>query len=159
MTDEIYDDIAIERAVQASFGVKLDIKEVVARKVPVSYIANATLFLGASNALYLFIQAEGNLLLSDVRSIVRHMNIDAAEFLPPHGDREYFDRIGRQKFKEIFPGKHITSDDDIRYYRTLAPYHPALIRVERVKGEIRGFHTPTKTWRKMKDYSYSRIAL
>lgn len=159
MTDELYDDIAIEKAIEASFGLKLDIHDVVARQVPTSYTSTATVFRSSPNNLYVFIQSQSKLLLADVRKMVRAMNIDAHDFVPPHGDKDYFKRIGEEKFKSIFPGKHIMGDDDTRYYQTLAPYSPALVRVERVKGEIRGFHFESKSWRKVKDYSFSRIIL
>lgn len=159
MTDELYDDIAIERAIEASFELKLDVSDVVVRKVPTSYTATATVFRSSPNNLYVFIQSQGTMLLADVRKMVRAMNIDAEAYVPPHGDKDYFKRIGEEKFKAIFPGKHIMSDDDTRYYQTLAPYNPALIRVERVKGEIRGFHFESKAWRKVKDYSFSKITL
>lgn len=159
MNDEIYDDIAIERLVHEAFGLKVHIVEVVVRKVSTSYTATATLFLSSPNVLYVLIQSQGNLLLADVRKMVRNMNMDAAEFLPPHGDVEYFKRIGEEKFKAMFPGKHIMSDDDTRYYQTLSPYSPALVRVERVKGEVRGFDISSKSWRKVRDYAYNRIKL
>ena len=159
MIDELNDAASIAHAVRGAFGVKIDVKEVVARAVPVSYTAQATFFLANNNALYVLIRAEGRVVLADVRKMVRGMNLDAADFLPPHGEKGYFERIGEQKFKEVFPGRSVVSPDDLRYYRTLAPYNPALIRIERVKGEIRGFHTPTKTWRKVRDYSYSRISV
>ncbi len=159
MNDELYDDIAIEKAIQGAFGLKLDIQDVVARQVPTSFTSTATIFRSSPNNLYIFIQSQSKMLLADVRKMVRAMNIDAEGFVPPHGDKEYFKRIGEEKFKSIFPGKHIMSDDDTRYYQTLAPYSPALVRVERVKGEIRGFHYESKTWRKVKDYSFSKITL
>jgi hypothetical protein len=159
MNDEIYSDVAIERAIEAAFGLKLNISEVVVREIPTGYTSTATLFKTSPNVLYAFIQSQSGQLLADVRKMVRSMNIDAEGYVPPHGDEEYFKRIGIEKFKTMFPGKHIMSDDDTRYYQTLAPYNPALIRVARVKGDIRAFHFESKSWRKVRDYSFSKIAL
>jgi len=47
--------------------------------------------------------------------------------LPPKGRPRYFDEIGRKKFNEVFPGQKNISDEDIIFYKTLAPYSPALI--------------------------------
>jgi len=48
-------------------------------------------------------------------------------YLPPKGRPRYFDEIGRKKFNEVFPGQKNISDEDIIFYKTLAPYSPALI--------------------------------
>lgn len=159
MNEDMYDDMTIKRACEAAFNLKLSITEVVARRIPTGYTSTATVFKTTPTVLYVYLQAQGTLVLGDVMRIVRQMNIEADEFMPPHGDKEYFKRIGTQKFKAMFPGKHIMSDDDTRYYQTLAPYNPALIRVAKVKGDIRGFHYESKLWRKVRSYAFSKIAL
>lgn len=159
MTDKMSDDTAIERTIEAHFGLKLKVSEMIARRIPTGYTSTATLFKTSPNVLYAFVQTQGGMLLADVRKIMRAMNVDVEEYVPPHGDKDYFRRIGTDKFKDIFPGKHIMSDEDIRYYQTLAPYNPALARIERVKGEIRAFHFESKSWRKVRDYSFSKIVL
>jgi hypothetical protein len=159
MNDEIYSDVTIERTIEATFGLKLNISEVVVRDIPVAIAATATLFKTSPNVLYCFVQSQSNMVLADVRKMLRNMNVDVEGYIPPHGDKEYFQRIGTAKFKAMFPGKHIMSDEDTRYYQTLAPYSPALVRIARVKGDIRAFHIETKTWRKVKDYAFSKIAL
>jgi len=159
MNDQIYNDTIIERTIETAFNLKLNISEVVVRDVPTGYTAAATVFKMSPNVVYVFIQSQSAMLLADVRTMLRNMNIDAEAYMPPHGDKEYFERIGTQKFKAMFPGKHIMSADDTRYYQTLAPYSPALVRVARVKGDIRGFHIETKSWRKVKDYAFNKIQL
>jgi hypothetical protein len=159
MNDEIYSDVTIERTIEAAFGLKLSVNEVVAREIPVAVAATATLFKTSPNTLYCFIQSQSNLVLADVRKMLRNMNVEAESYIPPHGDKDYFQRIGTEKFKAMFPGKYIMSDEDTRYYKTLAPYNPALVRISRVKGDIRAFHIETRSWRKVKDYAFSRITL
>ena len=150
---------ATQHAIEAAFAQKLRISEVIARDLPVGFAATATVFKTSPNMLYVLVHSQSPMVLADVRKIVRSMNMDPEDYEPPHGDAEYFNRIGIARFKEMFPGKHIMSDDDTRYYRTLAPYNPALVRIARVKGDIRGFHIETKTWRKVKDYAFSKIPL
>lgn len=159
MNDQVYSDTVIERAIEAAFGLKLDISEVVARDISTGYTATASVFKTSPNNLFIFIRSQSTMLLTDVQKMARGMNIDAEGYAPPHGDAEYFKRIGIQKFKDMFPGKHIMSDDDTRYYQTLAPYNPALVRVARVKGDIRAFHFESKSWRKVRDYAFSKIPL
>ena len=159
MNDEIFNDVAIERACQETFGLKLTISEVIVRDAPTSYTATATVFKTSPNTVYVYLSSQSKLLLADVKKMIRGMNIDAEGYVPPHGDKEYFERIGVEKFKSMFPGKHIMSDDDIRYYQTLAPYNPALIRVARIKGDIRALHFESQSWRKVKDYAFNKISL
>ena len=159
MNEDIYSDTTIERACRDTFGLKLQISEVIARDVPTSYTSVATVFKTSPNVVYVYISSQSKLLLSDVKKIIRNMNIDAEGYVPPHADADYFKRIGTEKFKAMFPGKHIMGEADIRYYETLAPYSPALVRVARIKGDIRGFHYESQSWRKVRDYAFNKIAL
>jgi len=159
MNDDIYSDTAIERACHETFGLKLQISEVIARDVPTSYTATATVFKTSPNNVFVYLTSQSKLLLADVQKMIRGMNIDAEKFVPPHGDVDYFKRIGTEKFKGLFPGKHIMSEADIRYYETLAPYNPALVQVARIKGDIRGLHFESQSWRKVKDYAFNKISL
>ena len=157
MNDAILDDIAIEKICKDRFNLALDVTEVIVRNVPAGIATRATIFKTAKKHAYAFIQSQSALVLDDVQKIVRRMECEADGFIQPYGEAEYFDRIGRAKFKAMFPGKAIVGDDDLRYYRNLAPYNPALVRLSKIKGEIRSFEVETKAWRKVKDYAYSKI--
>lgn len=157
MTDEIYDDVRLERRCKEYFGVPLEVAEVVVRGLPVGVASQATVFKAKNGHVFVCIVAQSGQLLGDVQKIIQRMQCEAEEFLPPHGDGDYFRRIAEAKFKVMFPGKRVTSDEDLRFYRGLAAYNPALVRLARVKGEIRGFEPSSRQWRKAKEYSYSRI--
>lgn len=158
MADEIYNDLAIEEIAARSFKRTLEIRQILVREVPVSRTAKATVFLTAQKQLYLFIQAQSALVLDDVRKIVQRMGMVAEEFLPPHGNEEYFTAIARERYKSIFPGKAITSDEDLRYYKQLAPYNPALVRISAIKrGEILQYDTTSASWRKAANFSYRKV--
>lgn len=157
MNDAILDDLAIEKSCKEQFGVALDVAEVIVRAVPAGVATRATVFVTTNRQVYAYIVSQSGLVLDDVRKIIHRMQLEAHAFVPPHGEPEYFDRIGRAKFKAMFPGKPILGEDDLRYYKNLAPYNPALVLLGKVKGEIRGFEVESKTWRKVKDYAYSKI--
>lgn len=157
MNDAILDDLAIEKSCKERFNANLNIAEVIARGVPVGVAARATVFVTTNKQVYTFITSQGGLVLDDVRKIVARMQTEPETYIPPFGETEYFDRIGRTKFKAMFPGKPILGEDDLRYYKNLAPYNPALVRLGKIKGELRGFEVESKTWRKVKDYTYSKI--
>jgi len=159
MSDEIYDDLALERIAKDRFGLPLDIDKVIVRQVPVSHVAEATVFLTKKKQLFVYVDARSKLVLSDVKKIVTRMGLRAELFLPPRGEVDYFDEIGRQKFREVFPGRgHITAQDLV-FYRTLAPYNPALVQIhEVVGGEIRQFDTDSSSgWRTATKFAYRRI--
>lgn len=159
MTDQVLDDIAIETACKDQFGINLNIDEVVVRGASVGQSAQATVFKTTAGQFFAYVTSRGTQqLLADVQKMILRMECEAETYYPPNGEKEYFDRIGREKFKTLFPGKPIISDDDLRYYKGLAPYNPALVRLSKIKGEIRAYDEHLKTWRKVKDYHYSKIA-
>ncbi|MGH7196355.1 MAG: hypothetical protein ACREGJ_01145 [Candidatus Saccharimonadales bacterium] len=157
MNDQIFSDIEIEKTCEEQFNRSVDIVEVIARGVTTGIASQATLFKAADKQIYLYITSQSAQVLDDVQKIVQRMNLEADYFFPPHGEDEYFERIAREKFKAMFPGKYITGDDDLRYYKNLAMYNPALVRIAKVKGEVRTYEREGKTWRKIADYSYSKI--
>ena len=156
---EIYDDIALEQHAKAKFGMDVDIDHVIVRNVPVSHVARATLFLTKKKQLLVYIEATSRLGLGDVRKLVSRMGLKAELYIPPKGRPNYFDEIGKQKFSEVFPGRHNPSHEDIQYYRTLAPYNPALVQIHEVKnGHVYQFDTDASSdWRVSAKFTYRRI--
>ena len=118
MNEAIYDDFALERLVKERFGMAVDVDKVILRQVDVSRKAKATLFLTKKKQLLLFINASAPLLLADVRKLVSRMGLRVETFMPPKGQPNYFDNIGREKFREVFPGRTHVSDEDIIFYKT-----------------------------------------
>jgi hypothetical protein len=160
MTDEILDDYSIERLAQEEFGIKVDIKQVVVRNAPTGRNSAGTLFLTTDNKLYLYIKAQATMLLDDVRKIVGRMGLEADDYLPPHGDKQYFDDVALDRFRSTFPGRTLVSaDDDLRFYKQLAPYNPALVRIAAVKtpGNIKQWDPDSSDWRIAATLHYRRI--
>ena len=157
MNSEILDDIALEKICKERFNISLTIAEVIVRGMPTATAARATIFATSNRQVYVFISSQSSLVLDDVRKMIQRMQCEAEGFVTPHGEADYFDRIGREKFKVMFPGKHIIGEEDLRYYKNLAPYNPALVLLNKIKGEIRGYDAESRIWRKAKDYAYSKI--
>jgi len=159
MNDQVYDDFALEKTIKAQFGVVADVDAMIGRRFPVSRTAEASLFLTKKKQLFLYISSQSKLLLSDVQKIVGHAGLKAELYLPPKGRPQYFDEVGTQKFREIFPGRGNISHQDIAFYRTLAPYSPALILVSEVKnGQIFQFDSDSQgSWRPLVKFAYRRI--
>jgi len=155
----MYEELALERVIKESFGVDADIRQAIVFKVPVSHTAEATLFLTSKKQLYLYVSAQSKLLFCDIKKIVSHMGLKAELYLPPKGRPLYFDEVGLSKFHEVFPGRTHVSEDDIVFYKTLAPYNPALILISEVKnGIIYQFDTDSNTsWRAAARFAYRRI--
>ncbi|OYX36214.1 hypothetical protein B7Z00_04890 [Candidatus Saccharibacteria bacterium 32-50-10] len=159
MNSSVYDDVALERVVQDRFGLAVDVSSVILRQVDVSRSAKATVFLTKKKQLLLYIEASSPLLLADVKKIVSRMGLKAEFYMPPKGQPHYFDDIGRAKFLSVFPGRTTVTDEDIIFYKTLAPYNPALVMIGEVKnGEIYQFDADSRDgWRMAAKFAYRRI--
>ena len=155
----MYDDMALEQIAKSRFGMIIDIDHVIVRGVPVSRVATATLFLTEKKQLMLYVSGTSKLLLADIRKIVSRMGLVAEQYLPPKGQPHYFDDIGVEKFKAVFPGRSAPTKQDLQYYRTLASYNPALVQIAEVRaGEVRQFDTDARgEWRVAAKFAYRRI--
>ncbi|MEP7204565.1 MAG: hypothetical protein ABI716_00025 [Candidatus Saccharibacteria bacterium] len=159
MSDKMYDDLALERSIRGRFGVNIDVLQTIVTHSPVSHTTDATLFLTTKKQMYLYINGQSKLLLGDIKKIVSRMGLRAELYVPPKGRPDYFDEIGRDKFREVFPGRTHVGDDDIIFYRTLAAYNPALVKISEVKnGEVYQFDSDaTGNWRLATKFAYRRI--
>jgi hypothetical protein len=159
MNDEMYDDLALERAAKALFGLDIDISQVIVRNVAVSRTATATVFLTKKKQLLAFIHGPSRLLMGDVKKIVARMGLKAELYFPPKGQPDYFDTLALEKFREVFPGRGHVTDSDLVFYRTLAPYNPALVMISEVKnGEIYQYDSDARSsWRIAAKFAYRRI--
>ncbi len=159
MSDEVYSDVQLERAVKDRFGLEVDISQVILRDAEVSRMATATVFLTTKKQLLVYISGHSKLLLSDVKKIVARMGLKAELYFPPKNQPEYFNDIGREKFREVFPGRGHINDDDIMFYKTLAPYNPALVLISEVKNaEIYCYDSDARgSWRVAAKFAYRRI--
>lgn len=159
MEDRWLDDVALEREVKEAFGMVVDIDQVIVRGIDVSRAVKATLFLTKKKQLLCYIHGHSRILLSDVKKIVSRMGLRAELYMPPKGQPTYFDDIGRDKFREVFPGRGTVRDQDIEYYRTLAPYNPALVLVSEVRdGVVYQYDSDAHSgWRPTVKFAYRRI--
>lgn len=159
MNTALYDDVALERIVHDTFGLTIDIDNVILRASDVSRTARATVLLSKKRQLLVYIEASSPLLLGDVKKIISRMGLKAELYMPPKGQPHYFDDIGRIKFSEVFPGRKVITDEDIVFYKTLAPYNPALVLISEVKkGEIYQFDADARGgWRVGAKFAYRRI--
>ncbi len=157
--DGSYDEIALERTCKTQFGVNAEIKQLIAHRVPVSRVDYATVFLTTKKQLYVYIEARSRLVLADVKKVIARMGLKAEFYVPPKGQPRYFDDVGRKKFSEVFPGRAHISDNDIIFYRTLAPYAPALVQISEVKnGVIHQCDSDASGgWRPAVKFAYRRI--
>lgn len=155
----MYDDVALERHLKEHFGVTVEVDSVIARHFPVGRSVDATLFLSDKKQLYLYVDGEARLSLSDVKKVVSRVGLHAEMYMPPKGQPRYFEEIGTRKFNEIFPGRKVVTDEDIAFYKTLAPYSPALVLIREVKnGVIYQYDSDAMGgWRPHAKFSYRRI--
>jgi hypothetical protein len=154
-----YDGLALEELAREKFGLVVDIKQVLVANAPVSHTSTASVFMTKNKQVYVYITGQARLNVGDIRKIVTRMGLKPELFLPPRGEIDYFNEFAREKFKEIYPGRSNVNDADLAYYKTLAPYRPALIQIAEVKdGHIYQFDTDSHAgWRVARAFSYRRI--
>lgn len=159
MNQDIYDDIAIEGVVKDEFGKNIDIKKVIVRAAPTSHTTEASVFMTTKNQLYTLITGRSPLTLGDVRKLIKRMGMVAEAYVPPKHQENYFDSIAEAKFKDVFPGRRPSNDNDLRFYRLLAPYNPALVLISEVTdGVIKQFDSnDSSNWRTAAKLNYRRI--
>lgn len=159
MNEEVYHDIAIEEAIKSRFGVVAEVDSVIARNIPISMTGEATLFLTKKKQLFLYIDSKSKIVLSDVKKLVSRIGLKAELYMPPKNRPDYFDEIGREKFREVFPGRTTITSEDIIFYRTLAPYNPALVLIAEVKNGVVYQYDSDATggWRQAVKFAYRRI--
>lgn len=156
---DLFTGLAIEQVANHKFDLDLNVEQIVAESLPLSRMATASLFFDQHKRLYVLIQSETSMLLSDVKKMLVKMGVLAAEYFPPQGERDFFDVIATKHFQKVFPGRPVTSDSDLAYYRTLAPYNPALIEVAAVKNSTIYGYDPDSAdqWRAVCHLSYRKI--
>lgn len=154
-----YDELAIEEAIKKAFGVQLEVNHMIASDLPISHTGSAYVFLSEKKQLYLYIHAHSKYSLGDMSKIATRMGLKVEFTFPPKGQPHYFNDIATKKFTEVFPGRKPVSEDDLRFYKTLVPYNPALFMIEEVKeGVIKQFDSDSPgRWRSAKKFAYRRI--
>lgn len=159
MNGDIYDDLALEREAKERFGLPVEVDQVILRGADVGKSAKASVYLTKKKQLICYIYGPSRLLLSDVQKIATRMGLKVEMYVPPKGQPDYFDKLGRNKFKEVFPGRDHISAADIVFYRTLAPYCPALLLVSEIKdGHIYQADSDARSgWRVGAKFAYRRI--
>lgn len=155
----LYDEMSLEKQLVSDFGLRLDVKSIIADKIPVGRSSGATVFLSNKGMLFALIMTHGGQNLGDVKKILSRMNLKAEQFMPPHADAGFFDRLARSKFLEVFPGRTSVRESDLTFYRTLAAYNPALVQISEVLGGmIKQYDSDAVGhWRPSVKFQYRRI--
>ncbi len=157
--DRIFEEVSLEKHIKNAFGMTLEIKSTIVDKLPVGPGMSAKVFLSSKGLLFALIVGQKGLTLGDVKKTLSRMNLRVEQFIPPRADPHYFDTVAEGKFREIFPGRGVVKDSDLMFYRTLAPYNPALIQIsEVVDGVIKQYDRDAATsWRPSIKFTYRRI--
>lgn len=154
---EAIESIAIEGLCKKGFGVDISVKQIITLNMPTSKGSVTTVFQDHRYTLYALCVASAPLALADVKQIMHGAGIEAETYLPPHGDPAYFANYGQKAFCAAFPGRKPINQQDTAFYQTLAPYNPALVRVSKIKGELRQYIAPTQRWQTAEECSYKRL--
>lgn len=157
--EPVFNEIALENFLDSAFKTKIAIKSIIADRIPVGRSANASVFLSEKGVLYALIIGQGKLNFGEIKKIVKNMNLRAENFLPPRGEKDYFEQAAIEKFNEVFPGRYNPKEEDLRYYRTLVRYNPALVKITEVTSGAIAQYDPDAVdhWRPSIKFVYRRI--
>jgi len=147
----------LERICRDSFETTVAIKKVLVSNLSTSKGSRTTIFESDRHTLYALCVASQPLVLADIKRIIAGMGIEAEAYLAPHGDNTYFQEFGREAFFNMYPARKVASDKETAFYQTLAPYSPALVRIAKVKGEIREYVSSMREWQPAQTFSYARV--
>ena len=147
----------LEKFCRDYFRVNLQIQDIILHEIPSSQSSRTTIFKVGRNTIYALCVSDNPIILADVKNIIKSMGMKADKFLPPNADENYFARFGQKSFQSVFPGHKPVNASETTYYQTLAPYSPALIRINKVNGEIRQYNKNWQKWQKTLEFSYTRM--
>lgn len=147
----------IEQYCYENFSVNIRIKNIVARKLLISKDTYLIIFFSEKGSLYGLLTSQNNLDLIDIQKMIKASGIEANYFLPPKGDVNYFTNFGKKKYQIHFPAKTEINDQDIEFYQTLAPYNPALFKINKISRNIKYRDQLSGRLDKEFDYSFTNI--
>lgn len=158
MNSDLFTDLAITETINEHFLRKVEVSRMLVRDLQTGNTTHASIFRVKGGTIYALIRSVHSLTLGDVSRMLKNIGITPGEFVPPGSDPAYFDEKAIEKYKTVFPGKPIANGSpELRYYRTLVPYTPALVQVERIGGELREYDPLSRQWQVVKRLSYARI--
>lgn len=139
------------------FKVKLPIEEVVADHFATSKNSYITIFRTKSGNMYALCNVEGGreLSLAEVKAIMRHAGLRIAGTAPPEGNARFFRSFAEKLFKQVYPNRHVTERTDLRYYESLTPYSPALVKIREIHDGVSQYNAHFDTWDRMIDLTYA----
>lgn len=150
---------SLSSQIKTNFVIKYPIKRIVIWQMPVSRSALVTIFLNQKNQLFAYITTPARQTLADVQKILYRVGLSPYKYCEPVNQPGYFVKIATEHFNKIFPGRNIQVEEDLRYYKTLALYNPALVQIKAVKnGVIKGFDADAKdSWRVYTKLVYAKL--
>lgn len=159
MVSQQYADLALDEKLKNEFAFSQDIRKVLLRNIPVSPTLEATVFTTTKHQLFVLISGGARANLADIQKIIKRMGLKSEFYVPPHGDSNYFTNYATQQFANTYPGSKLQDDSDLRYFKTLAPYAPALVRIAEISsGVIKQYDTDAASgWRPVLQHTYRRI--
>jgi len=147
----------VENYCKDNFGVNLQIRDILLSNTPTSLNSRTTIFKDNHNMVYALCISDDRMTLAEIMNLIKSMGMEADEYLPPNGDKDYFLRFGYKLFMTVFPNLKPNSAKEISYYKTFTPYSPALVRISKVTSEIREYNRIWKQWQKSLDFSYNQL--
>lgn len=147
----------IQKICMKYFALSIKVEKILLNNVSTGNNSFTTVFKNDHNEIFALCNSSDNLLLADVKDIIKKMGMRPEFYYPPNGNDQYFIDFARLSFQTVFPGRKQPSEQDLAYYKTFSPYLPALVKISKIDGEIKQLDTSLGAWTNAINYSYSRI--
>ncbi len=147
----------IERICRDYFCVNLKINKILLNNAPTGNKSYSTVFQDDKNDIFTLCKSDSVLTFADVKNIIKQMGMKPEEYFSPNADEDYFNNYAKMSFQAVFPGRKFLLEQDTNFYKSFAPYSPALVKIAKVEGEIRHFDLDWNKWISAADFSYYRV--
>lgn len=139
------------------FNVEIKVENILLNSAFTGNSSYTSVFKNDRNEIFALCLCDGALTLADVNGIIKKMGMKPERVYPPGGDEQYFVYYAKKTYESVFPGRKCLAEQDAVFYKSFAPYSPALIRIKEISGEIKHFDTSWNKWTSAINFSYYRV--
>lgn len=137
----------IEKIAREKFATDLHVARVLFDDVRTGENSLSTIFETSDNRLYVLHEDSQPVTLAEVKHRMKLLGVEIGGILSPDGDKDYFDRRGRQIFMDMYPGRTEASDQEKSFYSGQSEYNPAIMLVSSIPGEIKRYSSLSSDWK------------
>lgn len=141
--------VEIRALCKRRFKTDIEVRYILFEDISIAKGATATVFSTLDHRIYALCLSDTALSLRDIQHMIKSMGFKAKGYFAPEGDKSYFRRLGYEIFLKAYPARMKWTSEEELYYQTLAPYSPALVRLDGVGRQILRYNEVSNKWQKI----------